>query len=480
MKLVISASPHIDSGATTRKIMGDVLIALLPALIAAVIIFGWRALLVTAVCAAACVFFEWGFEKLCHKPSTIDDLSAVVTGVILAYNLPVSIPLWQAVFGCLVAIVAVKQLFGGIGKNFANPALVGRIVLFLSFSKTMTAWVFPDAVSSATPLAQLAAGQKPELWTLLLGNHGGCIGETCALALLLGGAYLLIRGVITWQTPVCFVGTVFVLSLILGQDAVRQILSGGLLLGAFFMATDYVTAPQTCWGRALFGIGAGLLTCLIRFYGQLRRGRVLRHPLYEHPHAVPVQMDQKQTARRCTGMKNKEIVKSIVVLVVICLLTSAALAVVNHFTAPVSAANAEARAQQARLDAVPDAADFAPIEAALPSGVVSAYAALDAAGAPTSYLFTVEGKGFGGTIQVLCVIGMDGRIRTCRTMDVSSETTTLGGQTANESYTGQYAGQDASLSGVSAISGATITSTAYRGCVETAFEAFELVKEAQQ
>lgn len=196
----------------------------------------------------------------------------MVTGVILAYNLPVSIPLWQAVFGCLVAIVAVKQLFGGIGKNFANPALVGRIVLFLSFSKTMTAWVFPDAVSSATPLAQLAAGQKPELLTLLLGSHGGCIGETCALALLLGGAYLLIRGVITWQTPVCFVGTVFVLSLVLGQDALRQVLSGGLLLGAFFMATDYVTAPQTYWGRALFGIGAGLLTCLIRFYGSYAEG----------------------------------------------------------------------------------------------------------------------------------------------------------------------------------------------------------------
>ena len=136
----------------------------------------------------------------------------------------------------------------------------------------MTAWVFPDAVSSATPLAQLAAGQKPELLTLLLGNHGGCIGETCALALLLGGAYLLIRGVITWQTPVCFVGTVFVLSLVLGQDALRQVLSGGLLLGAFFMATDYVTAPQTYWGRALFGIGAGLLTCLIRFYGSYAEG----------------------------------------------------------------------------------------------------------------------------------------------------------------------------------------------------------------
>ena len=180
-------------------------------------------------------------------------------------------------------------------------------------------------------------------------------------------------------------------------------------------------------------------------------------------------------------MKNtQEIRKSIVVLVVICLLTSAALAVVNHFTAPVSAANAAAREQQARLDAVPEAASFEPIELALPDGVVGAYTALDASGTPLSYLFTVEGKGFGGTIQVLCVIGSDGLIRTCRTMDVSSETTTLGGQTTNESYTGQYAGQDASLSGVSAISGATITSTAYRGCVETAFEAFELVKEGQK
>ena len=272
MKLVISASPHIDSGATTRKIMGDVLIALLPTLIAAVIIFGWRALLVTAVCAAACVFFEWGFEKLCRKPSTIDDLSAVVTGVILAYNLPVSIPLWQAVFGALVAMVAVKGLFGGLGKNFANPAIVARIVLFLAFSSSMTAWVYPDAVSSATPLAMLAKGEHVDYLTLLLGRHGVCIGETCALALLLGFAFLLIRLVVTWQTPVCFVGTVFLLSLILGQDALAQVLSGGLLLGAIFMATDYSTSPCTAWGKVLFGIGAGLLTVLIRFYGAYAEG----------------------------------------------------------------------------------------------------------------------------------------------------------------------------------------------------------------
>ena len=187
-------------------------------------------------------------------------------------NLPMSIPLWQAVFGALVAIVAVKGLFGGIGKNFANPAITARIVMFLAFSKTMTAWVFPDAVSSATPLAMMASGESVDYLTLLLGNHGGCLGETSALALLIGFAYLLIRGVISWHTPVCFVGTVFVMSLILGQDAVGQILSGGLMLGAIFMATDYSTTPSTDWGRVLFGIGAGLLTVLIRFYGAYAEG----------------------------------------------------------------------------------------------------------------------------------------------------------------------------------------------------------------
>ena len=270
--LSVSSSPHIRASQSTASIMRDVCIALLPALIASVYFFGFRALTVVLVSVAACVFFEWGYRKIMKLDCTIGDGSAVVTGILLAFVCPVTMPYWAIIVGDFIAIIVTKQLFGGIGKNFANPALVGRIVLFLSFSKTMTAWVFPDAVSSATPLAQLAAGQKPELLTLLLGNHGGCIGETCALALLLGGAYLLIRGVITWQTPVCFVGTVFVLSLVLGQDALRQVLSGGLLLGAFFMATDYVTAPQTYWGRALFGIGAGLLTCLIRFYGSYAEG----------------------------------------------------------------------------------------------------------------------------------------------------------------------------------------------------------------
>ena len=272
MSQIVAASPHVTTKNSTAVIMRDVLIALAPAVLAGCVVFGLRALLVVAVTTAACVFFEWGFEKLCHKPSTISDLSAAVTGVLLAMNLPVSIPLWQAVFGALVAMVAVKGLFGGIGKNFANPAITARIVMFLAFSKTMTAWVFPDAVSSATPLAMMANGESVDYLTLLLGNHGGCLGETSALALLIGFAYLLIRGVISWHTPVCFVGTVFVMSLILGQDAVGQILSGGLMLGAIFMATDYSTTPSTNWGRVLFGIGAGLLTVLIRFYGAYAEG----------------------------------------------------------------------------------------------------------------------------------------------------------------------------------------------------------------
>ena len=297
MKLVISASPHISSGATTRKIMGDVLIALCPALIASIVIFGWRALLVTAVCAAACVFFEWGFERLCHKESTIGDLSAVVTGVILAYNLPVSIPLWQAVFGCLVAIVAVKQLFGGLGTNFLNPALAGRAFLMLCYPVPMTTWVLPgkenwasvlsatDAVTGATPLAvdYMKGGIVPEASVLdmFIGNIGGCVGEVSAIALLIGGIYLIAKGVIRIRIPAAYIITVAVLTLVFSRAPegvnvfswmLREIFAGGLFLGAFFMATDYVTSPNTPKGEVIFGIGAGLLVVFIRYFGGYPEG----------------------------------------------------------------------------------------------------------------------------------------------------------------------------------------------------------------
>ena len=275
MKIIVSASPHIHDDVSTQSIMRDVLIALCPTLIASCIIFGLRALLVTLVCVAACVFFEWGFEKLCNRPNTISDLSAAVTGVILAFNLPLNIPLWQAVFGSLVAIVAVKQLFGGIGKNFANPAIVGRIAMFLAFSSTMTQWTFPDGVSSATPLALMAAGrlsELPPLTDLLLGMRGGCIGETCIITLVIGGVYLLIRRVITWHAPVSFIVTVLLFSWILGENPIYQILSGGLMLGAIFMATDYSTSPVTKNGQIIFGIGCGLLTVFIRYFGSYVEG----------------------------------------------------------------------------------------------------------------------------------------------------------------------------------------------------------------
>ena len=276
MKLVISASPHIDSGATTRKIMGDVLIALCPALIAAIVIFGWRALLVTAVCAAACVFFEWGFEKLCHKESTIGDLSAVVTGVILAYNLPVSIPLWQAVFGCLVAIVAVKQLFGGIGDNFMNPALTARGIMLASWPVRMTAWYLPtfckgvDAVSSATVLG----GYEASTYDMFMGFIPGTIGEVSKIAILIGFIYLLIRKVISWRIPVVFVGTFAVLAAIfrMDQDVLTSVLSGGLLFGAVFMATDYTTSPMTEVGQYIYAFGCGLILAVIRKWGSYTEG----------------------------------------------------------------------------------------------------------------------------------------------------------------------------------------------------------------
>lgn len=278
MSLIVSTSPHFRTRVDTASIMRDVVIALVPALIASVVVFGFRALLVTAVSVAAAVASEFLYEKGCKKPVTIGDWSAVVTGVLLAYNLPVTIPLWQAALGSAVAILVVKQLFGGLGRNFANPAIVGRIVLFLSFSQTMTAWQFPDAVSSATPLAVMASGSMdalPSRLAMFLGQKGGCLGEVSVLALLLGFAYLLIRQVITWHTPVVFVGTVFVCSFLLSGSfdyALCQIMAGGLMLGAIFMATDYVTTPSTKWGRVIFGFGAGLLTVLIRQWGNYAEG----------------------------------------------------------------------------------------------------------------------------------------------------------------------------------------------------------------
>lgn len=276
-KLISSVSPHFHTPRDTTKIMLDVIIALCPAAIASVIIFGWRSLLVIGVCVLTCVLSEFLFEKLCKKENTISDLSAVVTGILLAFNLPVSIPVWQAVIGSIVAIIVVKQLFGGIGQNFANPAITARIIMLVAFAGPMTNWTnpvgMPDTATSATPLTAITKGAVlPSYTDLLLGYHAGSLGETCAAALLLGGIYLLIKRVISWHTPVAFIGTVAIMSLICGQDVLVQLLSGGLILAAFFMATDYSTTPSTKWGKIIFGVGCGLITVLIRFWGNYPEG----------------------------------------------------------------------------------------------------------------------------------------------------------------------------------------------------------------
>lgn len=267
-KMILTVAPHIRSKDSTKTIMRDVLIALIPALIAAVIHYGARTLLVTAVCLIFTVYGEWLFEFLCDKPKTINDLSAAVTGLILALNLPVGIPLWMAAIGSLAASMFVKQLFGGLGQNFANPAITARIIMFVSFASAMTDWEtsYPVAIAGATPLKLAGQAAAPSYKDLFFGNIAGSMGETCKFALLIGFIYLLVRKVIKWYTPVAFIGTVFVFTALLGQDPLYQILSGGLFLGAIFMATDYATTPSNTLGRVVFGIGAGFITVVIRTF----------------------------------------------------------------------------------------------------------------------------------------------------------------------------------------------------------------------
>ena len=276
--MIVTASPHIREATTTRGLMGNVVIALLPAVLAAGLIFGVQALVLVAVTTLACVAFEYLYEMLLKKPNTAGDLSAVVTGIILALNMPVGMPLWIAVVGAFVAIVITKQLFGGLGYNFANPALVGRIVLFLGFTSRMTAYVYPDmavdALASATPLA-VADKTSLNLLDIFLGFHGGMMGEVCVLAILLGFAYLVATRTIEATVPVTIVATVFVLTALntgSPYTALVECMSGGLLFGAVFMATDYVTRPITKKGQYLYGVLLGILTGLFRVFGASAEG----------------------------------------------------------------------------------------------------------------------------------------------------------------------------------------------------------------
>ena len=279
-KLIVSSSPHLHSSATTRKIMLDVVIALLPATVAAVVYFGLKALLLIAVSVTTAVLSEFVFNLICKKKQTVGDLSAVVTGLLLALNLSTNVTVWQTIVGAVFAIVVVKCLFGGIGCNFANPAITARVMMLIAFGQVAggSSNAFADAEASATPLQVLggSTGELPSLFDMFIGNRAGAIGETCGIAIIIGFIYLVARRVIHWQTPVVFVGTVFVLSFLLGAFdmtfATYHVLAGGLLLSAVFMATDYSTTPTNVLGKMIFALGCGIITVLIRFYGTYPEG----------------------------------------------------------------------------------------------------------------------------------------------------------------------------------------------------------------
>ena len=287
LKLIASSNPHIRNNEDTRSLMLDVIIALMPALAMSVYVFGVTTLISAVVSVAGAVFFEWLYRKLLKKPQTIGDLSAALTGLLLSMVCPPTLPYWMLLVGDFFAIFVVKQLYGGIGKNFLNPALAGRAALVACYASQMTSWAAPrtvDAVTAATPLAMMKAGEfdaltaQSSLSDMFIGLIGGSAGEVSAMMLLIGGLYLIFRRVISWHTPVAYIGTVAVLTFLFpqGNDALTYMLynvfGGGLMLGAFFMATDYVTSPVTKEGQLIYGLGCGLLTVFIRYFGSYPEG----------------------------------------------------------------------------------------------------------------------------------------------------------------------------------------------------------------
>ncbi len=280
--LKVSAPPHISTKDDVSTIMFDVILALMPAMVAGAYYFGYRAILVVLVSVLSSVGFEQLWNYVFKRQSTIGDLSAVVSGILLGFNLPATVPYWIPVAGSLFMIIIVKMCFGGLGHNFMNPALAGRAFLVASWPAIMTKgfvapfskldlWNAADAVTSATPLNPEFAGDIT-IWSLFSGNVGGCIGETSALAILIGGAYLLLRRIITWRIPVCYIGTVAIISAFCGADVPYQLFAGGLMLGAIFMATDYTTSPVTPMGQIIYAVGCGIMTCVIRFAGGYPEG----------------------------------------------------------------------------------------------------------------------------------------------------------------------------------------------------------------
>ncbi len=503
--LIVSQSPHRHSGVTTPVIMRDVLIALIPALIASVVFFGPRALLVTAVTTASAIFFEYAYRRLMHRQQTVGDLSAAVTGVLLAFNLPVSIPLWIAVIGSFVAIVVVKQLFGGIGKNFANPAITARIVLMVSFAVHMTNWTEPfaylhpqaEAVASATPLAVLAGseGTLPSPLMLFLGNCGGCLGETSALALLLGGAYLLYKRVIRPHIPLAYLGTVALLTLPFGVERMATYLfSGGLAIGAIFMATDYTTSPITGKGKIIFGIGCGLLTVLIRQFGSYPEGvsfsillmnlLVPYIDIWTAPRPFGLTRDKKKKEKTKTAVEGdqtpirplRDVLRPTAVLCVVVVLIAGALLATYRVTRVEEETGLTEALISELTELVPQGADWEELQ---PPASPENATITRCFGSSAGHVYEVVTKSYGGDLTLLVGITPEGVSGVSVTE--TSDTPGLGSKAADEGFLSQFAGRKGEItvaknkatrdSDIVAVAGATISSRAVTTAVNAALAA---------
>ncbi len=525
MKLKISASPHVRSKATTSDIMFDVILALVPATAFGVYQFGFSAGVLVAVCIITAVLAEMIYQKAMHKKVTVGDYSAVVTGLLLALNLPPTLPWWMAMLGTIFAIIVVKQLFGGLGQNFMNPALAGRCFLVLSFGSYMTNFVL-DGVTQATPLANLRNGLNVNIKDMFFGYTAGTIGETSTLALLIGAAYLLIKRVISPKIPLIYIGTLAICVAIYAAtkdyDVVEYTLAhlcgGGLMLGAWFMATDYVTSPITASGKVLFGIILGLLTFVLRIFGGTPEGvsyaiiiSNLLVPLIEKvtaPKSFGYGADttkgekkakksdaedkSAQIMEEATGEPNKPskfdvkgFVNAIVVLFAITLVMGAALGVVNDVTKDkIAQMKLEAKEEaskrvypSAAKIATSDKVDYDAINEVVHQlgystvDIDELAVALDQAGTPLGYVVTATtSEGYGGDIQIIIGISVDGTVQGLDFLTLN-ETVGFGKNAAEPEFKDQFVGQQvlafeytktgASGEGqVDAISGATITTSA--------------------
>ncbi len=514
MTFKISSSPHVRDRKTTSSLMLDVIIALLPASVFGVYNFGIDAFILILTCVASCVFFEWGTEKLLHRKTTIGDFSAIVTGLLLALNLSSEVPPWMAVLGSAFAIIVVKQLFGGLGQNFMNPALGARCFLLISFAGKMTTFTY-DGITTATPLAILKSGGTVDVLDMFIGNTAGTIGETSAVCLLVGGLYLLIRKVISPIIPFVYIGTfavcIFIYSLASGMGFVplyiaAELCGGGLLLGAFFMATDYVTSPITKNGKLLYGILLGVLTFVFRIYGSSAEGvsyaiifSNLLVPLIERV-TQPKSFGKGAELQKINGVNEEEPTKvnkasiaiATVAILIITLVAGTALAYVEQITKePIEQAEQEAQ-EEAYSEVFADADSFSELEA-FDSEEATAYltemgydvsldqaaCALDASGNALGYVFVITShEAYDGDLQLAVGITKDGVTNGISFLSLS-ETAGLGMEADTDSFKSQFAGKSVeqfqyTKSGaetdeqIDALSGATITTNAVTNAVNSA------------